>query len=199
MLVCDLKKDYDKFEKLWIDCMSFIEKECRSDKLYENYLNIDLGRFLSLAIVIENDKIIAFGGAEVNQSRWGDNVSRVLSRFWISPTHRHQIVSINSSKNYSPLILDINLKSLRNHEKIKLAMITLQDDGKNSFKRIIDIANTVTENKFQILEGKFNVCGILNPVPESCKQMIGISQLDYSVDKNEILADLFSKGLLKKC
>lgn len=197
MLVRDLKKDYDTFEKSWIDCMSFIEKECQSDKLYRNYLNIDLERFLSLAIVMENDRIIAFGGAEINQSRWGESLSRVLSRFWISPDRRHQLVKINKEINFSPLILDINLKALRNHPQIKAAMITREGDGKHSFARIVEIANTVAQTPFKILDDRYNVCGNVDPIPKSCVQMIAMTMLDQQISLEQFLHNLENNTYFK--
>lgn len=200
MLVCDLKKDFNTFEPLWIDCISFIEKECKSDKLYKNYLNIDLTRFLSMAIVVIDNKIICFGGAEVNIDRWGTDLSRVLSRFWISPQYRHKLVKVNNiGVNFSPLILDKNLTAVKNHPEIKAVMITREGEGKHSFSRIIDIANAAVEKPFTILDHKHNVCGNLYPIPESCKQMIALKLLDDSLSIDDFLKNLYATTHFKKC
>lgn len=201
MLVYDLKKDFRNLEPLWNDCISFIKKECRSDKLYKNYINIDLKRFLSMAIVVVDDRIICFGGAEINVNRWGPNLSRVLSRFWISPEYRHRLVKVdnNTEINFSPLILDKNITALINHPEIKAAMITREGDGKNSFFRIVDIANTAVKKPFVILEEKHNVCGDVCPIPDSCKQMIALKMLTEDLSIEEFLKNLYSNTHFKKC
>lgn len=200
MLVYDLKKDFGLFEPLWNDCISFIKKECLSDKLYENYLNIDLTRFLSMAIIVVEGKIVCFGGAEINVDRWGKNLSRVLSRFWISPEYRHRLVRKDADgKNFSPFILEKNLEALKVYPEIKAVMITREGNGKKSFSRIIDIANTVVKKPFVILDEKHNVCGNLCPVPESCRQMIALKMLDETISTDTFLDSLYSTTYFKKC
>lgn len=199
MLVYDLKTDPEIVNPLWDDCMSFIKESCVSDKLYENYLNIDLKRFLSMAVIVDKNKIISFGGAEINIDRWGENLSRVLSRFWISPENRHRLVRTNNpGVNFSPLILKKNLEALRKHPQIKAAMITREGDGRNSFSRIVDIANSAVKEPFVILDNKYNVCGNLNPVPESCKQMIAVKMLDDQMLIDKFLEDLESTSYFKR-
>lgn len=132
-----------------------------------------------MAVIVVDDKIICFGGAEINLDRWGPNLSRVLSRFWISPNHRHRLVKVdNIGVNFSPIILEKNLSALENHPEIKAAMITREGSGKNSFSRIVEISNTAVKKPFVILDKKYNVCGNLSPVPDSCKQMIALKMLD---------------------
>lgn len=200
MLVYDLKKDFNTIRPLWDDCTSFIKKQCRSDKLFENYLNIDLQKFMSMAVIVANNRIVCFGGAEINLARWGPNLSRVLSRFWISPDYRHRLVKVkNTGVNFSPLILDKNLNALKNHPEIKAAMITREGDGKNSFSRIVDIVNTAIENPFVILDDKHNVCGNVCPVPNSCQQFIALKMLDDNFTMENFLKDLYLNTHFQRC
>jgi hypothetical protein len=200
MLLFDLKKDFKNLEPYWRDCINYIRMNCQSDKLYKNYLDIDLHRFLSMGLIIEDNKIISFGGAEINHARWGTGLSRVLSRFWIHPDYRHKIVQIeNTQINYSPLILKINLEELEKQEFIKAAMITREGVGIHGFSRIVAIANTATTKTFHILEGKYNVCGQLDIIPDPCQQMIAMSILDDSLDLEIFLKDLEENTYFRKC
>jgi hypothetical protein len=153
-----------------------------------------------MAIVVVDGRIISFGGAEINIDRWGANLSRVLSRFWISPDHRHRLVKINNiGINFSPLILDKNLIALKDYAEIKAAMITREGDGKNGFSRIVNIANTVVKKPFVILEEKRNVCGDVCPIPDSCKQMIALKMLTEDLSIEEFLKTLYTTTCFKKC
>lgn len=180
LIVLDIKKDFSTYEKLWIECNSYIKNNCRTDSLYENYLSINLDDFLNFNIAVYNDRIISFGGLEQKKDRWGNHIVRALTRFWIHPDHRTKgLTKWDDNKiRFSPIILKSQLKHFDDQNTRPAIMITREGKYIKSFKEIIRLANSVSEEQFIILDGRFNVCKPQNPPPKSCVQYVAITDTD---------------------
>jgi hypothetical protein len=194
----DLKINYQTHQSEWHRCLDYIKHNCQGDALYQNYISIDLDQFLSFTILIDQGEIISFGGVEKKLDRWGESIARVLTRFWIKPTHRTKALTKwqSNSIKFSPIILKPQLDFLIKNTNIQAAMITREGNYVRSFKEIIRLANTVSENKFIIQEGRFNVCTPTN-TDLPCSQMISLSSLKNSPISN-ILNQAQAKGFLKR-
>jgi hypothetical protein len=194
----DLKINYQTYQSEWHRCLDFIKHNCQSDALYQNYISIDLDQFLSFTILIEQGEIISFGGVEKKLDRWGESIARVLTRFWISPNYRTKTLTKwqSNSIKFSPTILKPQLEFLVKNTNIEAAMITREGNYVRSFNEIIRLANTVSENKFIIQEGRFNVCKPTN-TDLPCSQLIALSSLKNSSISN-ILNQAQANGFLKK-
>lgn len=187
----DIKENFHEFSKLWGQCLDYIKINCKNDPLYENYLEIKLENFECFIIMVDRDEIISFGGVDHRPERWGTDISRVLTRFWIKPTHRTQGLTKwrSDSIKYSPSILTPQIDFLKKQQKIKSAMITREGKYKNSFREIVRLANSVSPYEFKVMSGRYNVCQPLNSIPESCQQMIAVCSLaDMPAE------DIFSKA-----
>jgi hypothetical protein len=184
--------------RVWSECLTRINNSCQTDLLYRNYKNLNPNNYYHFSVILEDNRIIAFGGIETNPNKWGNKLARVLTRFWIDPEYRTKSFTKWQSNNirYSPLILKHQLDVLSN-SSIEFAMITREGNYKNSFIKIVELANTVSPSLFCIQEGKYNVCEKLDVVPESCKQLIAISELK-NTNFDEYLNSINNYGLLKK-
>jgi hypothetical protein len=180
LIVLDIKKDFSTYEKLWSECNSYIKNNCQTDPLYENYLSINLNDFLNFSIAVYNDRIISFGGLEQKKDRWGDHVVRALTRFWIHPDYRTKgLTKWNDTKiRFSPIILKSQLRHFDDQNTRSAIMITREGKYIKSFREIIRLANSVSEEQFTILDGRFNVCKPQNPPPKTCVQYVAITDTD---------------------
>lgn len=189
--IFDIKQDFSNYSTSWNNCLDYIKINCQKDLLYENYLNIDLDKFDCFIVVVDKDEIISFGGVEHRPERWGEEISRVLTRFWIKPTRRTQGLTkwTSDSIKYSPTVLKPQLEFLKKQNKIKSAMITREGKYNNSFKEIIRLANTVSPYRFDILSNRYNVCQPMPTIPESCQQLVSLCSFT-----NESIYDIFSRA-----
>lgn len=178
--IIDIKKEFENHEFLWKNCMNYLKTTCYRDQLYRNYLHIDLEKFLTLTAIVYQNEIISFGGVEIKKDRWGEHIARALTRFWINPKYRSESLTKwrNSTVKFSPIILRHQLAFIKEIGIISASIITREGNYKNSFLEIIRLANTVSEEEFFIMPGKYNVCECMENPPESCKQFVAINNLD---------------------
>lgn len=172
----NIKEDFTNYSSFWYECLDYIKINCKTEFLYENYLNIDLVKFDCFIVMIDQDEIISFGGVEHRPDRWGEDISRVLTRFWIKPTHRTQGLTKwrSTSFKYSPTILKPQIDFLISQGKVKSAMITREGAYTKSFQEIVRLANSVSPYRFTVFSKKYNVCEPMDIVPDSCQQMISL-------------------------
>jgi hypothetical protein len=181
--------DLDGKNKLWQDCKQFIEKNCVNDPLYNNYLNLDNKKFLFFNGLIHCEKIISFGGIEYSPSKWGIDIARVLTRFWIHPDYRSQGLT-KWSKNklrFSPIILRKQLDFLKSQPHIKVAMITREGEYNKSFLEIVRLSSSVSDDSFEIISGLHKLD---RRADDNNYQMIALSSLSKETNK----VDVFSKA-----
>lgn len=201
MLASDLKIiQLNGNEKIWTDCLRYIEAECSTDNLYKNYVNLDIGNYDYFNAAIYKDEIISFGGIERSITKWGPRIVRVLSKFWINPNYRTKGLTKwrNDTIKWSPTILKPQLDYLKTRNEIHAAIITREGNYSHSFKEIVRLANTVSENEFLILPGKHNICeSYLKEIPDSCKQFIAIASLNNSLTNTEIFNKFVNLGFFK--
>lgn len=184
--------------ELWQRCLDTIRTSCKKDLLYKNYVNLVPNSFYYFTSLIYEGEIISFGAIEHSPPKWGPEIARVLTRFWIHPKFRSKHLTKWSDNNlrFSPIVLNDQINFLRNQDKIKIAMITREGKYSKSFKEIIRLSKSV-ENDFEIIPGIFNVCRYTDVVPQSCKQMIAVARIT-NIDKISVLQKYQDQGCLTK-
>lgn len=170
--IIDLKSNPKKF----VDCLEWIKYHCESDPLWGNYLKIDLSDYLQFVGFAYNDTIVCFGGIEQKPERWGTEIVRVLSRFWIHPDYRTRSLTKwrDNAIKYSPLVLEQQMKYLSEHTAISAAMITREGRYLRSFQEIVRLANTVSYRQFHIQPGRFDICRNGN-LTDACRQLVAVN------------------------
>lgn len=185
-------------EHLLIKFKSFIKEHCRLDPLYENYENLDLKDFICVTAVIDNNNIVALSGVQHKPERWGENTVRMSTRFWMHPKYR-----INALSKYDPvqrfyfnsqLMIPYQLNYLKT-SGVKFAIITREGNYRRSFTKFIELVNYHNKTNFVVLNGIFNVCNHMLPVPESCQQIVAVHSFDNTLFDNE-LANLHRENKL---
>lgn len=176
----------------------FVEQNCAQDPLYDNYINITIDDFICLTAVIEDGEIVALSGAQYKPERWGQELVRMSTRFWMHPKYR-----INSLSKFQPklrfyfnsqLMIPYQLKFLKT-QPYKFAMITREGHYQKSFQKFLDLVNFHNSTSFNLLPGRFNVCKPMNHVPESCQQLVAVHSL-YNHDFKEELEKLQNQNQL---
>lgn len=198
MLLESLKILSDPGVNLWNECLDVIQNRCFQDPLFKNYLNLDPSKYFYFSTIVYENKIISFGAIEYSPKKWGDEIARVLTRFWIHPDYRSNGLTKwgDHSIRFSPLILRSQLNFLKDHNKIKVAMITREGKYKKSFEEISRLATQVAEDSFEIADEVYNVCGDSEDL--SCYQMVSLSSLYSDIDKWKIFQRAKQQGHFKK-
>ena len=153
MEIIDITKT-NLYNTTWVRCLNFIENNCQADPLYENYIGIDTQDFVSLPVVIIDDTIVAFSGAQYKPDVWGHNIPSVSSRFWIHPDYRHSCSKFETSDKpwyNSEFLISQQIKEI-NRLGIPHMFISREGDYKNSFQKYINLVNRYNNTDFRLVE-----------------------------------------------
>jgi hypothetical protein len=166
--------------------------------LFENYKLLNPFNFEHFVGVVFDNRIVSFGAVDRQSNRWGKGIVRALTRFWIHPEYRSKSLTkwTTDSIKYSPTVLEPQLKYINSQPNTHAVIITREGNYQRSFNEIIRLANTVTENKFVIMPGRYNVCGSAAG-GDSCSQMVAISSL-VDISAEEIFNQHQSMGYFKE-
>lgn len=194
LITADLCKT-SAYNNLWENCLHFINTQCKTDKLYKNYCNLNPTDFISLPVAILNDEIIAFSGAEIKPKLWGPFISRISSKFWLHPKVRTQsLTKFNPTRNTwynSKYLIPYQLAEIKRLE-IPHVFISRQGKYQKSFQQYISLVNANNSVNFEILKNQYNVCGSLHTQTPECYQTIAM----YSFETNLYEAVLAEETLL---
>jgi hypothetical protein len=171
----------DQYDHLWNNCLTYIKENCHSDPLYQNYVNLKKQDFISIAITIEDNAILAFSCAQFNVKKWGDQIARVSTRFWLHPSVRSKgLTKFTPGANTwynSQYMMRYQLDAV-NQLNLPASFISREGNYKNSFQKYINLVNNYNDTNFILLNGLYAVCGPMSEVPDSCKQMIAVNVKD---------------------
>jgi hypothetical protein len=171
----------DQYDHLWNNCLTYIKENCHSDPLYQNYVNLKKQDFISIAITIEDNAILAFSCAQFNVKKWGDQIARVSTRFWLHPSVRSKgLTKFTPGANTwynSQYMMRYQLDAV-NQLNLPASFISREGNYKNSFQKYINLVNNYNDTNFILLDGLYTVCGPMSEVPDSCKQMIAVNVKD---------------------
>ena len=172
MKIQDFCKDFD--EKLWNKTIDIILSN--NDELKNNYLTLSPGDFISWPVLIDNGEIVCFSGLQQNKERWGDKFARVNSRFFINPKYRHnwpgRMENLERFLN-TRYLLPMQISTAK-ELGFQGVFMSREGDHKKVFELYVDLAYRNTGYYFEVLKDRYNVCGCLQPIPESCKQWIAV-------------------------
>lgn len=146
----------EEYDTIWAECIDYIRQNCTSDPLYENYTNLSKHDFISLTVAIDNDKIVAFSGAQC-KPEWGPNIVRISSRFWIDPSSRHGVTKFKESDvpwYNSEFLLPIQIAAVKDFPHM---FISREGPYRKSFSKYIDLVNFYNNTNFILLDGYYDV------------------------------------------
>jgi len=173
----DFSKNFN--QTLWDDCQRTISLD--NSRLKDNYVGLDPRQFECFTCLIENNQIICFSALQLAPDRWGAGIGRVSTRMWVHPTYR-----INSLSKFTGGDRFLNTTyclpvQLEQAKTIDLDTVFIsREENLKGFASYIDLVQVNCNYKFVLENEKFNVCGSLDPVPESCKQWVAYFQFKNS-------------------
>jgi hypothetical protein len=180
MKTIDFCKDFD--ERLWRNAIDKIANS--NDPLKENYVTLTPADFVCLPVLIHRDEIICFSGLQLNSDRWTEHYARINARMWIAPEWRHHGPGkMTQSSKYlnTQYLLPVQLEYARSRD-LKGVFISREGNYRRFLERYCELIKANTGAEFMVLNNIYNVCGCLNPVPESCKQLIALCTFDNNTD-----------------
>jgi hypothetical protein len=161
-------------DKLWNECLENIAKS--NDFLKDNYIDLDPKDFASFPVVIIDNKIVCFSALQINEERWGKGIGRCSTRLWIHPEYRHTGKFTGGDKFLNTTYcLPIQLAAAKLHN-LDCIFISREHNllGFVEYAKLIKInCNT----NFYLESTRYNVCGSLDPIPDSCKQWVMVHHL----------------------
>ncbi len=157
-----------------------LEKIANSnDPLKANYVNINPKDYISFPAVIREGKIACFSGVIAIPDRWGVNVARISTRMWIDYQYRFSgLVKFRGGDQFMNTTYCLPMQIQKAKEAgIKCLFISREGKsnvGLSEYLKLIKINNNL---EFKLLSDKYNTCGSVDPIPESCKQFVAIHAL----------------------
>jgi hypothetical protein len=161
-------------DSIWKKTLNVIKSH--NDELKNNYLNLSPTDFVCWPVLIDGDEIVCFSGLQKNVERWGDKFARINSRFFINPKFRHKGPGklLHSEKFLnSRHLLPIQISKAK-QLGFKGVFMSREGDHRKAFELYVDLAYRNSNHHFKVLNDRYNVCGSLEPIPESCKQWVAV-------------------------
>lgn len=178
------------FDLLWKDTLKKIEAS--DDHLKENYLGLDPRKFECFTILVDQDQIICFSALQISPDRWGNKIARCSTRMWIAPEQRfYGMTKFSSGPKFLNSYYCLPLQIKKSQDMGIECLFMSREENPKAFSKWSGLVNANCGTNFICLDHRYNVCGRLNPVPESCKQYIS---LDFS---NESSIDVWNKNMQK--
>jgi len=158
-----LKKDWKKLQD---------EILHSKDKLKENYIALNPNDFVDFTLVVsENHEIEAF--AAVQEKKIWNGFKRIATRLYIRPKFRKTVQEGSALDQYTRKTSYTALLINYQYQKFKNDPIFISRECTyKSFERFIKIFDL--HNKFQVMDGRYQVCGIDSKNPK-CIQKICVS------------------------
>lgn len=187
--VVDYAKDFDKV--LWQKFQDYVVTT--TDNLKYNYIGLNPLDFVSFPVVIINNTIVCFSALQVSKDKWGDKIGRVSTRMWLHPDYRHKGRFVGGTK-----FLNTTYCLPMQLAKAKLigldCVFISRESNFKGFEEYLKLIKINCKIDFIMETNRYNVCGLLDPVPESCKQWVMVHCLTPSA--NSVWINNMSKYIL---
>lgn len=165
----------DKFLSYWDDFQDAITTS--TDRLKDNYINLNPKDFESFPAVIKDEKIVCFSALQMKDI-WGDRVARASTRMWVHPDYRFKGMTrfTGGSKFLNTYYcLPVQMAKAR-LLGLDCVFITREENPKAFFKEYRRLIKVNCDEDFTPLDYMIDTCGI-TPVPDTCKQHVMIVHL----------------------
>jgi hypothetical protein len=147
-----------------------------TDDLKDNYINLDPRDFACFPVVIIDNQIVCFSALQINEEKWGKGIGRVSTRMWLHPEYRHKGKFTGGDKFLNTTFcLPLQLAKAK---MLGLDCVFIsREHNPKAFEHYLDLIKINALTEFNMEELKYNVCGRLDPIPESCKQWVAVNFL----------------------
>lgn len=174
--VTDLAVD-DTYMDLFKDALDKIAKS--TDPLKANYVGLNPKEYISFPAVIREGKIACFSGVVTVPDRWGVGVARISTRMWIDYQYRFTgLVKFRGGDQFMNTTYCLPMQIQKAQEAgIKCLFISREGKSSVGLSQYLELIKINNNLEFKLLANKYNTCGSIDPVPESCKQFVAIHAL----------------------
>jgi hypothetical protein len=144
-----------------------------TDDLKDNYINLDPRDFDCFPVVIIDNQIVCFSALQINEEKWGKGIGRVSTRMWLHPEYRHKGKFTGGDKFLNTTFcLPLQLAKAK---MLGLDCVFIsREHNPKAFEHYLDLIKINALTEFTMEKLKYNVCGRLDPIPESCKQWVAV-------------------------
>jgi len=157
-----------------------LEKIAESpDPLKNNYVGLNPKDYLSFPAVIREGQIACFSAMNAIPDKWGNGIARISSRLWIDRQYRFDgLVKFRGGAQFmnTTYCLPVQIQKAKD-VGIKCLFISREGHSNIGFEQYLDLIKINNNLEFKLLPNKYNVCGSVDPIPESCIQFVAIHAL----------------------
>jgi len=167
--IIDFATNFD--QKLWDQYQKFLETT--NDELKPNYIGLDPRDFACFPVVIINNQIVCFSALQLSEDKWGPGIGRVSTRMWLHPNYRHKGKFTGGDKFLNTtycLPLQLAKAKILGLDCVFIS----REHNPKAFEHYLELIEINCGVRFHIGPSKYNVCGSLDPIPESCKQWVAV-------------------------
>jgi hypothetical protein len=174
--VTDLAVD-DTHIELFHEALDKISKS--SDPLKDNYRDLNPKDYISFPAVIREGKIACFSGIISTPDKWGQNIARMSTRLWVDYQYRFSgLVKFRGGPQFMNTTYCLPTQVQRAKDAgIKCLFISREGKSNIGLSEYLNLIKINNNLEFKLLPNKYNTCGSVDPIPESCKQFIAIHAL----------------------
>jgi hypothetical protein len=149
------------------------------DPLKANYVDLNPKDYISFPAVIREGRIACFSGLSALPERWGSGVARISSRMWIDYQYRFVgLVKFRGGAQFMNTTYCLPMQIQKAKEMgIKCLFISREGNSYIGLEQYLELIKINNNLEFNLLPNKYNVCGSIDPIPESCKQFVAIHAL----------------------
>ena len=149
-----------------------------NDNLKDNYVGLDPRDFACFPVVIIDDQIVCFSALQLSETKWGPGIGRVSTRMWIHPNYRHK-GRFTSGNKFLNTTYCLPLQMAKAQMLGLDCVFISREHTPLAFESYLDLIETNCGVKFYMAEDKYNVCGSLDPIPDSCKQWVAVHGITF--------------------
>jgi len=171
--IIDFATHYDKL--LWEQYQTYLLTT--KDELKHNYIGLNPRDFECFPVVIKDDKIVCFSALQVSADRWGSGIGRVSTRMWIHPEYRHGLTKFAGGDKYLNTTFCLPLQLAKARMLGLDCVFISREHNFLGFQKYLELIKINCSTEFLMEPNKYNVCGSLDPIPESCKQWVAVQHL----------------------
>lgn len=167
--IIDFATNFD--QELWNNYQRFLDST--NDDLKDNYVGLDPRTFACFPVVIIDNQIVCFSALQISKEKWGDGIGRVSTRMWLHPDYRHKGKFTGGDKFLNTtycLPLQLAKAKLLGLDCVFIS----REHNPKAFDHYLNLIKINCGVTFYMSEHKYNVCGSLDPIPESCKQWVAV-------------------------
>jgi hypothetical protein len=174
--IIDFSTNFDSI--LWNQFQEFVATT--NDDLTDNYIGLDPRDFASFPAVVVDDRIVCFSALQIKDEWWAKGIGRCSTRMWIHPEFRHGLSKFGGGSKYLNTTHCLPIQIAQAKLLGLDCLFISREHNPVAFKKYADLIKINCGIEFTMESYKYNVCGLVEDVSDSCQQWVMVHYLTPS-------------------